>query len=114
MTAEAFPRTPERLNGAVIIEWPGPDARHDWPGTLDGRQVTVRDAGTEAEIFTVTGVTVRADLRGATDAELVLYTDLDGRPLLGLGERPVPDGRIRTGTFRVQVAGMRVRDNLTA
>jgi len=110
MAAEAFPSAAERLHGAVIIEWPPPAGRHDWPGTLDGRRVTVRDAGTETVIYTAAGVTVTAYLSGVTEAEMVLYTDLDGRPLLELGERPVADGTVKTGTFRVQVAGMRIRE----
>ena len=110
MAAEAFTPAPERLHGAIIIEWPAPSASHDWPDTMDGRQVTVRDAGTGARIFTATGITVHADLRGATDAELVLYTGLDGTPLLDLAERPAADGRIKTGAFLVRVAGMRVRE----
>ena len=110
MAAEAFGRTtPERLNGAVIIEWPESATSHDWPGTLDGRHVTIRDAGTETLIRTVTGVTIHADLRGNVDAEMTLYTSLDGTPLLNLEQRPVADGKIRTGTFRVRVAAMRVR-----
>jgi hypothetical protein len=40
---------------------------------------------------------------------VTLYTSLDGTPLLDLEQRPAPDGKIRTGTFRVRVAGMRVR-----
>ena len=93
----------------MIIEWPEPDPQHDWPGILDGRHVTIRDAGTGTVIHTVTGVTIHADLRGNVDAEMTLYTGLDGTPLLNLEQRPVADGRISTGTFRVRVAGMRVR-----
>lgn len=110
MTAEAFPRAGELLHGAVVIEWPAPSPVHDWPATLDGRQVTIHDAGTGHRIFTVTGVTVTAGLNGITEAEVTLYTDLRGTPILDAAERPVPDGKIKTGTFRVRVAGMRVRD----
>ena len=109
MAAETFPRTGERLHGGVIIEWPEPSTAHDWPGTLDGCLVSVFDAGTGAQIFTVTAFTVRVHLNGVIEAEVTLYTDLDGTPLLNLTERPVPDGKIKTGTFRVRVAGMRVR-----
>jgi hypothetical protein len=110
MTAEAFARsTPERLHGAVIIEWPQPSAVSDWPATLDSRRVTIHDAGTGAEIFTLTGVTVTAGLSGITEAEVTLYTTPDGSPITDAAERPVPDGTTGTGTFRVRVAGMRVR-----
>lgn len=114
MAAEAFPSPAERLHGAIIIEWPEPTAGHDWPATLDGRKVTIRDAGTGRQIFTLTGVTITANLSGLTEAEVTLYTTLDGFPIVDAGERPVPDGNIRTGVFRVRVAGMRVRDAAVA
>ena len=116
MAAEAFarPSPPELLHGAVVIEWPEPSAVHDWPATLDGRKVAIHDAGTGRQIFTVTGVTVTAALSGITEAEVTLYTDLQGTPILDAAERPVPDGTIKTGTFRVRVAGMRVRDAAVA
>ena len=67
MTAEAFPRAGELLHGAVVIEWPAPSPVHDWPATLDGRQVRFPIYEPEANPYRydteVTGMTdVRTEL----------------------------------------------------
>ena len=95
MTAEAFPPAPERLHGAVIIEWPQPDPQHDWHGELNSALVTVYDAGTGVKI-PVRNVEVTARTGSVVTAELTVTAEAGG---------PVP-----AGTFRVQVAGMRVRE----
>jgi|HubBroStandDraft_6_1064221.scaffolds.fasta_scaffold1753017_2 hypothetical protein len=90
MTAEAFPPAPERLHGAVIIEWPAPDTRNDWPAEMNASQVSVFDAGTGEPVMLAAGyeVIVRAGAGRAVTADLTLA----GEPAV----------------FRVRVAGMRV------
>lgn len=93
--------------GLVVIEWPAPTGGSVYACML-GQCVRVTDAVTGKPITTCTDMVVHADITALVTADLTLFTDADGEPLLE-GE-PVMDGReIRTGTFPFVVAEMRVR-----
>lgn len=96
--------------GAIVIEWP-PAAGSSPYAVMIGRLVTITDAVTGKLITTCTSadITVHADADAIVTADLVLFADEQGEPLLD--GMPELDGEeIRTGTFPFRVAEMRVRE----
>ena len=124
-TAEAEARSDEdgpRYYGRVIIEWPAPlkQAGHR---ALTGWGCTVYDAETGKCINSVTkidvpAVTVHADAQRWVTADLAMFADAEGMPVL-FPDDPEhsgsvlifmdEDGHVRWGTFLFLVAEMRVR-----
>jgi hypothetical protein len=98
------------FRGTVIIEWPAP-AR---PGTgvLPGWKVAIYDASAPdaAEsklITTVMRVAVHASAQTIIEADVTMFADEDGNPVLD-GAPVVKDGDIVTATFPFLVAEMRI------
>ena len=125
--AEAEVRSDEEsrvYHGRVIIEWPAP---HERRPVLPGWGCSIFDAETGKQIVTVSrikvpGVQVTADAESVFVAELTMFADEDGKPVLFPDEHPSlrdrlgptrvfvdDDGNVRTGTFLFLVAEMRVR-----
>jgi hypothetical protein len=93
--------------GLVSIEWPAPAGSSPYACML-GRGVKLSDAVTGKLITTCSDITVYADAGALVTADLILFADEDGEPLLD--GKPVLDGEgFRTGTFPFVVAEMRVR-----
>lgn len=119
--AEVQERTDEqepRTYGSVIIEWPAP---RPGGGPLAGWGCKILDAGTGRMITTASQVHVPlgwAHAERAITCFLTMFADENGEPVLYLepGPRkgtftpPARDdaGNVRTGTFRFEVAEMRV------
>jgi hypothetical protein len=97
---------PEPFRGTVIIEWPAPVGPLPYSALL-GRAAAVTDAVTGKPITTCSGITVRAVVDEIVTAELTLFADADGNPVLD-GKPVLGDGEILTGTFPFAVAAMRV------
>lgn len=100
---------PEPFRGVVVIEWPAPCGVPPH-SALIGRACTVTDAVTGKPITTCSAIRVRADVNEIVTAELILFADANGNPVLD--GQPVldPSGReILAGTFPFAVAGMKVR-----
>jgi hypothetical protein len=114
-----WPEGPDRQYfGYVIIEWPAPHRKDGIPRVLPAWGCSILDAGTGEPITTVGKITVErvtADVTGFIVADLVMFADPDGAPVLGPGEDGTfpfyqrEDGRVRTGVFPFIVAEMRVR-----
>jgi hypothetical protein len=103
--AEAAP--PYR--GVIVIEWPAAAGTGPY-ACMIGAKVAISDAVTGKPVVTCSSadITVHADANALVTADLTLFADEDGEPVLD-GE-PVPDGEgSRTGTFPFVVAEMRVR-----
>jgi hypothetical protein len=112
------PETPAEFAGAIGIEWPAGDIAA--MRILPGYRVAPYDA--DGPITTVESFTLiaHASATGIIWAEVTLFTDAAGRPVLRddpdrpAGER-VPwltgDGELRTGTFPFLVTSMRVRES---
>ena len=98
-----------QYRGVIAIEWPA--ATRPGPyGAMIGRMTAVTDLVTGNEIRTCTGITVHVDMERLVTADLTLFTDADGEPVLD-GE-PVVDaerGGFRTGVFPFLVGEMRVK-----
>jgi hypothetical protein len=96
----------ETFAGRLIIVWPKPGGP-----AVHGNLVAFIDADSGDPIVTITDLTVHVDLYAPAVAEVAMYADADGKPLLGAHAMPVraADGKAyRTGTFRWLVAEMRV------
>lgn len=101
--------TVTQYRGVIVIEWPPPgggpySAMAGWP------VVVITDAATGRPVTTCShaDITVHADVSQLVTADLTLFTDADGEPILD-GE-PALDGKeVRTGVFPFLVAGMKVR-----
>jgi len=98
---------PSQFDGTMIVTWPRPRA-----GMVHGWDVSLADAATGDPITTVTGFTTRihAVAGDLVWAEVTMFADAEGRPLLS--GRPVLDpgpegGEILTGTFAFLVTEMR-------
>lgn len=97
---------PETFAGRLVIIWPkasGP--------AVHGNLIAFIDADSGDPIVTITDLTVHVDLYAPVVAEVAMFADADGKPLLGAHAMPVPDAdgkAYRTGTFRWLVAEMRV------
>jgi hypothetical protein len=99
---------PSEFAGTCIITWPRPSGTG---GVLAGWGVAITDAATGEQIFAVTGITVHlhADAKGLIWADLEMFADRDGKPLLSGTPILGPDGgEILTGVFPFLVSGMRV------
>jgi hypothetical protein len=95
--------------GVVIIEWPASVGTGPY-ACMVGHAITITDAVTGKLITTCTSsdVTVHADANSLVTANLTLFADADGEPLLE-GGPVIGDEEILTGTFPFLVAEMRVR-----
>jgi len=100
-----------QYRGAIVIEWPR--AAPHGVGAIIGRMVSVYDAFTGSEpgpkpISTVSEIALRVSVDEIVTADLTMFADEAGNPILD-GE-PVPDGDgFRTGVFPFLVSEMRVR-----
>jgi len=99
---------PAQFDGTVAVTWPRPRG-----GAVHGWEVGLTDAATGEPVTTVTGFTARihAAAFGLVWAELTMFADGDGRPLLAGHPVPDPDGGeggVLTGTFAFLVTEMRV------
>ena len=94
--------------GVVAIEWPAPAGGSVYACML-GRGVKISDAVTGKLITTCThaDITVHADANALVTADLTLFADADGEPLLD-GTPEVDGEEIRTATFPFLVSEMRV------
>jgi len=104
----ALPREePDAYRGVIAIEWPPPNGASPY-SSMPGCLVSVTDALTGKPIMTCTKIIVHADAGALVTADLTMFADADGEPLLD-GE-PVIDGDgFRTGVFPFLVSEMRVR-----
>ncbi len=93
--------------GVIIIEWPPPHGASPY-SSMPGCLVKITDALTGKPIRTCTGLTVSAGTECLVTADLTLFADADGGPLLD-GEPVTDGGEIRTGVFPFLVSEMRVR-----
>lgn len=105
-----MPDRPEHFEGTVTIEWTpdGPSPMRGWRfmiSTEDGAPVT-----------TVTDLTIHASADSTVWAELTMFADEDGNPVLITEDGPRlagitlgDDGKPLTATFAFEVAGMGVR-----
>ncbi len=85
-----------------------PYTRHLTLLSRTGWGVTITDADTGKPILTCLSAVIKADVKSPITADLTMFVDADGQPLLA-GE-PVPDGdEFRVGTFTFLVAEMRVK-----
>jgi hypothetical protein len=97
---------PPPYRGVIVIEWPPPFGASPY-SAMTGHKVTVTDALTGKPVRTCLHLVVNADMDAIVTADLTMFADADGEPLLD-GE-PVPDGDgFRTGVFPFVVAEMRV------
>lgn len=98
-----------RYMGVIAIEWPA--ATRPGPyNCMTGAQLTITDAVSGKVITTCShaDVTVHADAGELVTADLTLFADADGEPLLD-GKPVTSDGEVLTGVFPFLVAEMRVR-----
>lgn len=97
-----------QYRGVIVIEWPPPIGGGPH-GAMLGKLISITDAMT-GELITAcpaADVVVHADVDYLITADLTLYTDADGQPILRLSA--VPDEGAATGVFPFLVAGMKVR-----
>jgi len=99
---------PSRFDGTMTVTWPRPRG-----GAVPAWAVSLADAATGEAITTVTGFTTRihAVAGDVVWAEVTMFADGDGRPLLS--GRPVlaplaDRDAVKTGTFAFLVTEMRV------
>ena len=98
---------PDDYQGVIIIEWPTAYGASPY-SAIAGHKIEISDALTGKPIRTCTAVTVRADMERLVTADLTMFADEAGEPILD-GE-PVRDGDgFRTGVFPFLVSEMRVR-----
>ena len=87
----AEPGPPYR--GLVVIEWPAPTGGSVYACML-GRGVKVTDAATGKPITTCSDLTVHADPGAIVTADLTLFADADGEPVLDGDPVPGPCSRV--------------------
>lgn len=99
----------EQYRGVIIIEWPPPVGTGPY-SAIPGPSVTITDAVTGKMITTCShaDIVIHADVAEIVTAELTLFADADGNPVLS-GPSVAGDGEILTGTFTFAVSEMRVR-----
>jgi hypothetical protein len=97
--------------GVIRIEWPA-SHRPGPHGCMLGRAVSVFDAASGELITTCShaDIVIHADVDALVTADLTLFTDEDGEPLLD-GEPVAKDSEFLTGTFPFLVGEMRVRQS---
>ena len=98
---------PDQYRGVVVIEWPAPYGASPYSSMI-GWQVAISDAVTGKPITTARDVTVRADMESLVTADLTLFADANGEPILD-GMPVMKDGEPLTGVFTFLVSEMRVR-----
>lgn len=107
--ADGDEETVAQYRGVIRIEWPA--ACNPGPyGSMVGSLLSVFDAMSGKQILTCVKAVIHADMDALVTADLTLFTDADGEPILD-GE-PVQDEdrtEIRTGVFPFLVGEMRVR-----
>jgi hypothetical protein len=103
---------PQEFAGSVTITWPQPRS-----GSLHGWAITITDTVTGKPVSTVSGITVHlhADAGGIAWAELDMFADEDGKPILDSADPrrhnlAMRDGEIITGAFPFLVSEMRVAE----
>lgn len=104
---------PERFEGTITIEWrrSGPAL----PAVMPGWVFAIRDQAGEM-ILTVTDLTIHAPADGLVWAELTMFRDAEGRPIMAASPQEVADrwvagdDGIETGTFAFDVAAMQVAE----
>ena len=96
-----------RYRGAVIVEWPPATGGSPY-AAMAGWGVRVTDAVSGKLIVTCTEITVHADPGALVTADLTLFADADGEPLLE-GKSVLDGEETRTATFPFVVSEMRVR-----
>jgi hypothetical protein len=101
--------TVAQYRGLIIIEWPPPVGSGPH-GAIDGWKVVITDALTGKPVTTCSraDVVVHADVNDLVTADLTLFADGDGQPLLD-GKPVEKDGKFLTGVFPFLVAEMRVQ-----
>lgn len=109
MTAQApgpEDSSPE-YRGVIVIEWPPPygSVPHS---AINGSLIVITDALTGKAVTTCSHVTVHADAAELVTADLTMFADADGEPVLD-GMPVLGAEEILTGTFPFFVAEMRVR-----
>ena len=95
-----------RYRGVIAIEWP-PPTRPGPYGAMTGHNVAVTDLLTGKPV-TCTDIRVHADPERLVTADLTLFADADGEPVLD-GEPVAGDVGFLTGTFPFLVGEMRIR-----
>lgn len=98
---------PDQYRGVIAIEWPAPVGATPY-SAVSGRAVAIADAVTGKPVTTCSRLTVRADVAEIVTADLILFADADGNPILD-GVPVLGDDEILTGTFPFVVSEMRVR-----
>jgi len=93
--------------GVIIIEWPAPFGASPY-SAMTGHAVEITDALTGKPVRTCLRASVAVDMEAIVTADLTLFADEDGEPLLD-GEPVLDGGEIRTALFPFVVAEMRVR-----
>jgi hypothetical protein len=101
----AEPGPPYR--GVIAIEWPAPTGGSIYACML-GRLVKITDAVSGKPVTTCSDIAVHADSGALVTADLTLFADEDGEPVLD-GKPAVRDGETLTATFPFVVSEMRVR-----
>ena len=112
---EAVPEMPAEWAGEIGIEWPA--ARPGAPA-MSGWGVTPYDA--DGPVTTVQSITLHAAADSLVWAELTMFADEDGKPVLHgdwerAGGTPVPvpwlteDGETRSGTFPFLITSMKMQ-----
>jgi hypothetical protein len=102
---------PSEFEGAITIEWrrAGPDG----PQIMPGWHFLIRDVASGQMIPTITHLTFHAPADGAVWAELTMFRDADGRPVIAADEDlasrwVVTEDGVETAVFPFRVAGMSV------
>lgn len=103
------PEWADHFTGIIGIEWPA--AGPGLPGkALPGWRVTPYDG--DGPVLTVQRLTIHASADGLVWAELAMFADRDGNPILHGKPVILEDGiQVLTGTFRFLVTSMRVRES---
>jgi hypothetical protein len=108
-TAEPAVDYPAEFAGTLGIEWPAGDLAAG--KALHGWKITPYDA--EGPVTTVSEIALHASVLGLIWADLTMFTDKDGRPVLHLPDHQAPhlggDGRPTEATFPYLITSMRVR-----
>ena len=93
--------------GVIALEWPG--LRPGYPaGAMPGWGISVFDAATGRQIWTVTRLEIHASAYDAVTADVTMFADPLGQPVYE-GSPNLRDGEVIYETFLFEVGEMRVR-----